>query len=180
MPRSIFVYFLFTLLIFTSCSSSKVVSTYDHNVDFSGYHNYMTLGRFDTDKLNEEGKRHVKAIIDSELQQRGLSSNLSPDLLIKVRVVSEDKEAAAVTRNNDFYWGSDTYQYGWGIGTGVNNVKYNTYTEGTLIIDVIDRNDKKLVWQGVANDAFKGTKENNAKYLETIIKQMFITFPISK
>ena len=52
----------------------------------------------------------------------------------------------------------------------------NSYPEGTLVIDVIDRRDRQLVWRGVGEGAFSKTNPSDDKVAKRVAKIMS-TFP---
>jgi len=167
-----------SIYILSSCNSAKVITEYDQTVDFSKYKNFLVMERLESDKLDDNTKKFIGSLIAEQLNKRGLNQSLSPDLMVKVMILSQQKETATVTRNNDFYWGSTYYNYGWGIGTNINRVDYNSFTEGTMIIDVIERENNQLVWQGIATSAFKGNKDRKQNDVKLLINKVFGSFPI--
>ncbi len=169
-----------TILLISACSSSKIISNADHTVDFSSYQSFLIMERLESDKIKPEAKKYIGNVIAEELKKRGLKQNLSPDIIVKVMIISKEKQAALITRNDDFYWGSEYYPYGWGIGTNVNKVSYDTYTDGTMIIDVIDREKKQLIWQGISSDAFKGSTQKNQSKIKKMISNIFNEYPLEK
>ena len=59
--------------------------------------------------------------------------------------------------------------YGYGSGFTTTQVSYDTYTEGTLLIAMIDKNTNKLVWQGtgvktIDENASPQKREENINY----------------
>nr|WP_319398869.1 DUF4136 domain-containing protein [uncultured Carboxylicivirga sp.] len=174
------IFFCLLLSILLSCSNYKVISNYDESIDFSKYKHYLIMERLESENINNDAKKYIGKLIKDELTSRNLSENLSPDLIVKLMIISEEKEATAITRTNNFYWGSDQYQYGWGIGTGVNNISYNNYLEGTLIIDIIDKEKKLLVWEGIANGVFKNDAQKNEAKIRKVIAELFSAYPVKK
>ncbi len=168
------------ILLLSSCRTVDIVTEVDPTIDFTTFDNYMMMQRLESEMLTDKTKKLIGSAIAKEMDKRGYNQTLSPDLIVKVMVISREKEAAMVTRHNDFYWGSSTYNYGWGIGTGINKVSYNTYKEGTLVIDIIDKENKLLVWQGIATGAFKGSDKRKEKDLNNMIAKVFRTMPNSK
>jgi len=173
------IFFIALIFSFQACKTTEVYSDFDPNAKFDSYSNFMVLEYLKSTPIKENTKKWLHSSISTELTNRGYNENKSPDLLIKVMVKSKTKETTALTRNDNFYWGSDYYQYGWGINTGVNRVKYDTQTEGTIIIDIIDREKKELIWQGRASGAAKGSKKLSEKSVNKIIAKVFSTYPLA-
>lgn len=164
-------------ILLSSCRTVEILNEVDPSVDFTTYNNYMIMQRLESEMLTDKAKKLIGNSIINEMNKKGYNETLSPDLLVKVMIISREKESATVTRHNDFYWGSTTYNYGWGIGTGFNKVSYNTYKEGTMVIDIIDRENKQLIWQGIATGAFKGSTKRKEKDLKAMITKVFRTLP---
>ncbi|MCU4176646.1 DUF4136 domain-containing protein [Carboxylicivirga sp. N1Y90] len=171
---------LIVIALFASCKPFEIITEIDPTVSFKEYNNFMMMQRLESEMMTPETKKIVANAISSELSSRGYNETLSPELLVKVMVITQGKDAVSLDRVNNFYWGSDTYNYGWGIGTGINRVNYHSYKEGTVIIDIIDRDDKQLVWQSIATGAFKGSKKNSEKKIRKMIGKMFEQFPLPK
>ena len=173
------LFLLVLTCLFQACKTTEVYTDFDPNAKFDSYSNFMVLEYLKSTPIKESNKKWLHSAINSELTRRGYSENKSPDLLVKVMIKSNTKETTSLTRNDNFYWGSDYYQYGWGINTGVNQIKYDTQTEGTIIIDIIDREKKELIWQGRASGAAKGDKKLNEKSINKIIAKIFSTYPLA-
>jgi hypothetical protein len=52
----------------------------------------------------------------------------------------------------------------------------NSYPEGTLVIDVIDRKSRELVWRGVGAGAFPQMNPSNEK-VDKRVTRILQTFP---
>ena len=126
-----------------SCSSIHVQSDYDEEVDFTSYKTYLWL-RVDKDKKpklkNPLIERRVKRAINDELIKKGLEIKKGgkPDLWITFHIGTSNK--IDVTRYNYNPWKP----------RGGRTMIVDRYKEGTLIIDIIDRKQKQLVWRGSA------------------------------
>ncbi len=172
------IFFAILAFLLHACKTTEVYSDFDPNAKFDSYNNYMVLEYLKSTPIKENSKLWIHNAIHSEMGKRGYNENKSPDLLIKVMIKAKTTETTSLTRNDNFYWGSDYYQYGWGVNTGVNQVKYDTHTEGTIIIDIIDRKKKELIWQGRASGAAKGDNELTEKSVAKIIAKIFNTYPL--
>ena len=135
-------------LILSNCTSIKVYSDFDDNVDFS---NYKTFAYFkpeiDRVDISDLDKRRILKALDYEMSLKGLSKSETPDLLIGFTPKAKDK--IYVNNFNNFSWG---WGWGWGFNpwlwgpNGFNTI--STKTEGTLYVNIIDATTRQLVWQG--------------------------------
>ncbi len=166
------------VLSLQACKTVEVYSDFDPNAKFDSYSNFMVLKSLKSVPLKENSKQWLHAAINEQMSSRGYTETKDPDLLVKVKVKTSTKETTSLQRNNDFYWGSTYYPYGWGINTGIDRVNYETHTEGTIIIDVIDRESKELIWQGRASGAAKSSKGLNEASVHKIISKIFSTYPL--
>lgn len=148
------IYKLFILVcigILTSCSSVKVVSDYDVQVDFSTYKTFAFYKKgIDKASVSDLDKKRIMRAIENELNKKGLVKSTNPDILVSI--FTKSREKVNVTDNN---FG---YGFGWGYNPwffGSTNLNINQYTEGTLFIDFIDKNRKELIWQGIGSGALK-------------------------
>lgn len=63
----------------------------------------------------------------------------------------------------------------WGFGAGMATVQ--TYTEGTLVVDLYDATTRKMVWRGVAQSTVSDKPEKNASKIEKSLAKMFARYP---
>lgn len=119
---------------------------------------------------NELNDKRIKTAVLKEMAERGyaLSEN-HPDLLVHYHVIVEDQSMIV----------TDKFDYSYGpYWTGMNGNLY-TYKLGTLIIDIMDTDDKHLIWRGWAK-AFVD-EETSARQVNKLIKKaidkMFRKFP---
>jgi hypothetical protein len=155
------------LFVFASCSSVRVNSDYDKNVDFNQYKTYAYLkSGVDKVEISDLDKRRILKAIDEQLLAKGFAKSETPDLL--VNIFTKEREQVDV---NQFNAG---FGYGWGFGWnpffyGGTNTSVSRYTEGTLYIDLIDAKKKELIWQGEGEGEGTLTKDTNRK--DEVIKE---------
>ncbi len=162
-----------------ACKTAEIYSDYDPNVKFDSYSHFMVLEHMKSLPAKENTKQWIYKALSDQMTLRGYSENKNPDLLVKVLIKAKTKESTSLQRNNDFYWNSNYYPYGWGLNTGIERVSYDTHTEGTIIIDVIDRKKKELIWQASASGAAKDDTKLTEEAINKIIKKIFITYPLA-
>lgn len=136
---------LLLILLVTSCAPNPdVIVDYDREADFSAYHTFdlaplanevqYDYPQYDN-SLNR--KRIIKAV-ESQLTGKGYEKDtISPDLLVDIHILIQSKKEVRS------YPGAARYRYWQDY-----NINIYDYEEGSLIIDLIDRSQNQLVWQG--------------------------------
>jgi hypothetical protein len=151
-PRSAF---LLLLVALAGCATVRVSSDYEHTRDFSAYKSYGWLAAkpvptglptLDTPMVQER----IRKGVDAELTGKGFAQVAeSPDFWVKYQLTAEKKV--------DVHTDDDAFMYGaTGFEIGVPVTRVSQYDEGTLIIDVFDAKEKKLVWRGIGQGRLRG------------------------
>ncbi|MGB9430402.1 MAG: DUF4136 domain-containing protein [Gammaproteobacteria bacterium] len=138
--------------------SPRVLVEQDSTANFSNLHTFAWLSQpigpvnnpiLDSQILEERVKRAVV----SDLTGRGYvqaSSDQSPDFIVTYHTVSKQKlESSGASVALGF---GGFYPYGFGnviVPVG-NNVQ--TREQGTLMLDIINAHDKRLIWRGWTKD----------------------------
>jgi hypothetical protein len=174
------VLLVFSVLLITSCSSVKVVSDYDAKVDFTKYKTFAFFKPgIDKAKISDLDKKRILRAIESELLALGFTKSETPDFLVSIFTKSREKVNVNQNQNN-FGYG---YGYGWGwnpwMMNGMNtNVNISQYTEGTLFIDFIDKEEKELVWQGIGTGALRmENRDKKEERIKEFVKEIISRFP---
>ncbi len=170
-----FTLLLLPLLFLTSCASVRVWSDYDKSVDYNQYKTYAFFkDGVDKVKIHDLDKKRILKAIERELQAKGMTASENPDVLINFFTESTEN----VNIDNSGY-GFGYYGYGgFGWGVSYNNV-YRT-TEGTLYIDLIDAQNKELVWQGVGEGALTKNIEQKEERINEFVARILSKFPPSE
>lgn len=158
---------LFLLFVVAACSSVRVNSDYDKQVDFAAYKTYaFHKTGIDKAEISDLDKKRILRSIDETMTAKGFSKSETPDLLIAF--FTKEREEVNVNQFNagwGYGWGWGWNPYLWGGNTCVSR-----HTEGTLYIDIIDAKKKELIWQGEGEGVL--TKDTHKK--DEVIKE-FVT-----
>ena len=114
------------LFIFASCSSVRVNTDYDKNVDFANYNTYAYLkSSIDKAEISDLDKKRILRSIDEVMSSKGFSKSENPSMLISI--FTKERERVDVYNNAGFGWG-----WGWNPYWGMNYNRVYTTPEGTL------------------------------------------------
>lgn len=167
-------------LIFTSCSSVKVLSDYDQEVDFTSYKSYAFYKTgIDQAQISDLDKKRILRAIEYEMGARGFVKSENPDLLVSI--FTREREQVDVY-NYPYGWG-----WGWGYwgyyspywGPAYYGPTVSTSTEGSLYIDLIDAKSKQLVWQGKGVGTLNKSKkiEKKEQQIRQFVSEILEQYP---
>ena len=169
------------LLIAAGCGSSVSVTTdYDKEADFGRLKSFNWLDVPNTAvgdakaaaARNSLLDKRVKSMVNAELEKKGYEMNeMNPDFVLIYHVGIDDKV-------NVTDWGYGYPSPYW----GGRNVSVYQYTQGTLIVDVIDPAAKQLIWRGEAQGTIdeNATPEDREYRLNNAIVKLLADFPPGK
>jgi hypothetical protein len=191
-------FFLVALLsVIAGCKTS--IYTYQSEktkgVDFSKYKTYAFLPTKDTAYTKLRDRQNVeKALardVIAQLSARGMiMDSLNPDCLFTYTLViirnqeigNRPNETSNLYQYDPLYPGTGNiyyYRVDNGPTTYNGNIMVNTYRDGSLVIDMIDRKENKVIWRTGAKarqneNELQGTRTT----LKEVIPQMFKKFPV--
>ena len=166
---------LVLLIVATSCSSVKVASDFDKNVDFSKYKTFAFYKTgIDKAEINDLDKRRILRAIETEMLNKGFTKSETPDVLVSI--FTKSREKVNIYNNG---WGPYGYGWGWSPWYWNNYNTVTTSTEGVLYIDLIDANRKELIWQGVGTGYLTENMEKKEERIKEFVTSIFEKYPPS-
>ena len=190
--RSVRRAFAFALLgaalVVAGCASGpRVRAERDPGVDFSRYRTFAFADPLGTDRAGYETlvSGYLKAATQRELEARGLRLvEADPQLLVNFngRLNEKLRTTTMPSSSISFAYGrGGYYSYRTGLYTTwpLYDTQVQSYTEGTLNIDVIDAERKQMIWEGVAvGRVTDDTMENLKPKIDEVITAIFVKYPI--
>jgi hypothetical protein len=171
--------------LLSACSSGPDIrADYDRSVDFSDYRTfnfYKPMG-IENENYSSILGQMFRDAITREMELRGYTKSDSPDVMLNVSARMDDK-TQVTTYNQPMYGGYYGYRagfydpwYGYGYGT---QTHVSQYTEGTVNIDMVDVDQKRMVWEGIAVGRVDGSKTNEELRLaiNAGVAEMFASYP---
>ena len=168
---------LILLCLITSCTSVRVASDYDKNVNFDTFKTFAFYKTgIDKAEINDLDKRRIMRAIESELLVKGFSKSSNPDILVSI--FTKSREKINVYSSNGF----GPYGYGWGWSPWYwnNNSYTSSSTEGSLYIDLINTNKKELVWQGIGRGYISENMSNKEERIKEFVSKIMEKYPPEK
>jgi len=162
-------------LAVTACSGISTTSDWDQSYDFSAVSTYAWEDQGLEGGVSEIMLRRMYAAVDDDLATKGLTKENpeSADVLLAYHAGTQDRQQY------------ETYGYGaggwWGgyWGGGMTTTTVRTYTEGTLILDVIDRRKNDLVWRASASGTIDqmDSPDQRVQAIQDAVEKMLKDFP---
>ena len=172
-----------TAIALAGCASGPDIrGDYDKSVDFGQYRTYGFVANAGTDSgdVKSLATQILQRAASQQMEARGYTRSDNPDLAINFKGKLEEKTDIESTPA-PYYgpgWGYGGWYGapygGWG-GTEVTTRRYNV---GTLVMDVVDREKRQVVFQGGLEDVVtKEMMQNREQTLTNAVAQIFSKYP---
>ena len=173
LQRIVFVLMAMMGLFAIAAPAQQVKTDYDRSANFGQYKTYSweqvkTKEALDVDR--------IKSAVSAALAAKGWTQVESGgDVSIIALEMTQNQQTL-----NTFY---DGFGGGWGWrrfgggGFGEATTTTETYTVGTLVVDLYDTKTKQLLWRGSSSDTLSKSSNKNIKNLDKGVEKMFKKFP---
>jgi len=155
---------------------------YDKSADFGKYRTYGFVAQAgtDTSDFKSLSTQLMQNAASREMEARGYRRADNPDLVINFKGKLEEKVDVESTP-------APYYGPGWGYGGwygapyggwGGTEVTTHRYNVGTLVVDVVDREKRQVVFQGALQDVVtKEMLKNREAAINNAVAQIFAQYP---
>ena len=169
----------------------KARTDFDPTADFAGYHTYYWAGGKDASGRssldNSLIDKRIKDIVGIQLWARGLgevAEKAKPDLVVVYWIGAKDKTSVetvpASTMSDRAVWNRCDPYWGGRWGRTYDEVVVRNYTEGTLIVDLIDAATKELAWRAYLVQTVYEDPQKTAQRAEANAMTAFAQYPPAK
>ena len=167
-----------SFLMFFGCSTISVHQDYDPEYDFAALKTFGFIPLTEESGIDQLSADKLGNAIKNELQAKGYTLSEGADFGIALMFSSKTK-----TNIQSYgygygygYWG---YPGMYGPGGGIDVTQYD---EGTLVIDIIDMTEQKLVWRGIGSGAMteSPTVEERTEKINNAVSKILTQFPPTK
>ncbi len=166
-----------------ACTSIDVKTDFDPSADFTRFHTFAFAGLTDITKTglldNSLTRKRIEAGISRELTKKGLRDvkmDERPDRLVHYWLGRKDKQRVQGTSGPGYY-GGGYYRGGYGWGASYNTVTTYEYTEGTLVVDLVEPAKKELQWRATMVANLEDTAQENIELGNKAIIKAFEHYP---
>jgi len=169
--------------LLAGCASGpEIRGDYDKSADFGKYRTYgfVTQAGTDTTEFRSLATQILQSAAASEMEARGYARAENPDLVINFKGKLEEKTDIESTP-------APYYGPGWGYrgwygtpygGYGGTEVTTRRYNVGTLVMDVVDRERRQVVFQGgIEGIVTKEMLQNREQSMRRAVGGIFTKYP---
>ncbi len=186
--RVFFGCILFLLLLVGGCSTLRVSSDFNPTYDFTRLKTYAWLddgkavssdARVNNDLIVER----VRSAVESSLAAKGYVKTDAASADFVVSWLGAIDKKLQVESIDHFY---SPYGYGalardpyWNRGRGLRTTTAREYEEGTIIVDVLDPGQHKLIWRGSGTDRIgsNNSPEKVTRNINEAVSAIMASFP---
>lgn len=180
--RSLFTYLALGVLL-SGCATNRpdIRTDVAPDADFSSYSTFGFPEQTGTDRggYSTLVTDYFKAAVRDQMEMRGYRYvDENPELL--VNFYANVRERTQIRSRPAAAYGYYGYRYGlygaWPLYA--DDVETVTYPVGTANIDVVDAQEKQLIWEGVAQGRIAESDMNNPREaISDVVTQLFARFP---
>jgi hypothetical protein len=178
---------LLLIMLLAACASSPtIIANQDPNADFSAYKTFSFVDPLSTDRAGARSVLSgflIKATA-AELKARGMKEAWpDPDLLIDLIVSAQQKinTRSQPSSSATMHRGRGGYGTWSGYSMSMSTTTATQKTEGTVAIDIIDRQRKQVVWEAAATGRVtEKTRENLQTAVPLVVGEIFEKYPIPR
>ena len=165
------------------CASGPTIrADFDKSADFGKYRTYgfVSAAPGDTTQFKSLAQQNMQNEAARQMESRGYTRSDNPDLVINFKGKLEEKTDIESTPA-PYYgpgWGyGGWYGAPWG-GYGGTEVTTHRYHVGTLVMDVVDREKRQVVFQGgVEGVVTKEMMQNREAAITAAVQHIFSKYP---
>jgi Domain of unknown function (DUF4136) len=164
------------LLLAVNLIASKVVYDYDRSFDFSKFKTYQLIDVKDS-KVNPLTDQKIKQAINETLAKKGFRQvDSNPDLYLAYQFGIQKEQQVNTTTAVGWGW------FPWdgpGMGMGTPPAPPSTIDVGTLVINLVNASNKKLVFRAQGTDTLdpKTDPEKNYQKIQKSVDKILNDFP---
>jgi len=171
----VFFVLFFSVITVSYSKPYDVQHDYDQQVNFANFKTFDWMEVPELADIDNLVVQRVKNAVNAQLNKINLKLTANkPDFLIAIHLGKKDK-----VETTD--WG---YTYGTAEGyrggrEGTRVVSAYEYQEGSLILDFVDAQSKKLIWRGSAKAEVQNinTAKKSEKVINKAVKMILKKFP---
>src|SRR6201984_3751752 len=153
--------------------AQQVKTDFDHQANFSQYKTYSWQ---EIKPANSLWDARIKSAVDAQLAAKGWTQVASGGDVAVVAIKTSQTQRSLQTFYDGFGGGWGWRRFGGG-GFGEATTTTDTYTVGTLVVDLYDAKTKQLLFRGTSSDTLSNNANKNTENLDKGVEKMFKKFP---
>jgi hypothetical protein len=157
----------------TPAFAQKVTIDYAHDFSFEEVKTFAYVENDESKAQNPMMHDRIVSLLKAKLIKGGLTESAAdPDVYITYHLTTQEQTTYSTTSfGYGGYWGG-WGGYGYGPSMASSTTTAHEYLEGTLIFDLYDATEKKMVWRGTGTVTVKDAPEKQAEQVENVIEKL--------
>jgi len=172
------------LVVLAGCSGNQVTTDYNPQTGFSQYKTFAMVSVPDSFSHQLIDDR-IRTAVEGKLIDKGLSetNRNDADLYVGYGVVDRTRQEISTNR---WGWGPGWgwRYYRWGLAwPAMTTHDITTYTDGTVVVSLVDAKTHREVWQGQAADVLSlpiNNPKSATKEIDQAVSRIFAKYPPDK
>jgi hypothetical protein len=168
------------VVVMAACAQG-ITTDYNPSIGFSQFRTFAMVSRPDS-ASHELVDDRVREAVAAQLATKGLTETdrKGADLFVGYGIVDHTHK---VVYGNNWGWGPawGWRYYRWGVAWPVDTRREITrYTDGTVVVCLVDAKTRRVVWQGQAEDVLSlpvGNPEQATKQISQAVARILAKFP---
>lgn len=172
---------LLTGALVSSCGPTLTVSSdYDRSANFAAYKTFSMYSLKNDGSVSRLNEDRIVKYIRAEMEKKGFrEDSKNPDLLVNTVTVMKNKKGITASAMHSYGWGGVYRPYGYWAApvSGSANVTAYDYKDGSLVIDVIDASNNKMIWTGSGSAEIHRQPKNPEHAISETVTKIMSGFP---
>jgi hypothetical protein len=167
------------LVAAVGCSGMKINHDWDRQADFSRYQTYAWHDS-DTDVKDTDPLAHERFIraVESQLSAKGFRKvSVNPDIFVTYHAEESEQMSLDTTYMGGGWGYGPAWRWGGMGGMATSTTTVRNYSVGTVVLDIWDAKQKRLVWRGTASDTVSDDPQKNASKITQAAEKLFADYP---
>ena len=172
------------LILAAGCAGQQVTTDYSPATSFSQFTTFALVSSPDTAAAQQLLDQRVRNAVQAQLTTKGLTpaDRQNADLYVGYGMVDKTHRQL-YTYNGGWGWGGGWgwRYYRWGVAWPMTvQRRVETYTDGTVVVNLVDAKTKKVVWEGEVPDVVNLPVDNPVratKEVDAAVTKLFTKYP---
>jgi hypothetical protein len=184
MPRIRRIAMAGSLLLAAACAGQQVSTDYSPSTSFSQYKSYAMVTPPDDSGSQQLLDQRVRSAVEAQLMDKGLTQTDREDADLYVGYGMVDKTHTRIYSYDDGWgWGGrwGWRYWRWGVAWPMTIYRQiETYTDGTVVVNLVDAKTKQVVWEGEVPEVLPLPVSNPGhatQKIDAAVAKLFTKYP---
>ena len=172
------------LILAAGCAGQQVTTDYSPATSFSQFRTFALVSAPDTAAAQQLLDQRVSNAVQAQLAGKGLTATdrQNADLFVGYGMVDKTHKEVYTDRDGWGWGGGWGWRYyRWGVAWPMTvQRRVETYTDGTVVVNLIDAKTKKVVWEGEVADVVSlpvGNPVSATQQIDGAVAKLFAKYP---